>query len=104
MPSVLIVSHCFPPDFSVGAKRALRMASILSRFGWTVKVVTARESYFEGLDRTLSVDPAPYEVIRTHAIAPKQWARWIWQSARGNRFESGAEGERVSNGHHGSGG
>src|SRR5713101_7260348 len=74
MPSLLIVSHTFPPDFSVGAKRALRMASYLPQFGWKVKVLTVRDSYFDHLDRSLLQSPA-FSLLRTHAWAPKHWLR-----------------------------
>lgn len=75
MHSILLVSHLFPPDFSVGAKRAHRMASHLSDLGWEVQVLTVRESYAEGLDASLA-DPAPrYRIMRTHAVDPRRWFR-----------------------------
>ncbi len=74
MPSLLIVSYAFPPDFSVGAKRALRMASYLPQFGWKVKVLTVHESYFDQLDRSL-LQSHSFSLVRTHEWAPKHWLR-----------------------------
>lgn len=98
MPSVLIVSHCFPPDFSVGAKRALRMALHLGRFGWKVKVLTVRPSYFERLDTSLCADPVPYDTIRTHAIVPKHWLRRFLGSGRRSGGVPTSHSVRSSNG------
>jgi glycosyltransferase involved in cell wall biosynthesis len=99
MPSVLIVSHCFPPDFSVGAKRALRMALHLGRRGWRVKVLTVRESYYERLDRSLDRGAAPFQTIRTHAFAFKRRVRRLWQPAQRNGGAPNTASAGVAGGH-----
>jgi len=75
MPNILIVAYTFPPDFGVGAKRALRIAEHLSRRGWGVRVLTVRPGYYEGFDPTLLRSNPGFEVIRSHALTPKIWAR-----------------------------
>jgi glycosyltransferase involved in cell wall biosynthesis len=83
MLRVLIVSFHFPPDFSVGAKRVLRMASYLSRFGWETTVLTVRPGYFDRHDPTLMQEPPPFRVVRTHAITPLRWARRLRGAFKG---------------------
>lgn len=83
MPRVLIVSFHFPPDFSVGAKRVLRMASYLSGFAWEITVLTVRPGYFDRHDPTLMQEPPPFRVVRTHAITPLRWARRLRSAFKG---------------------
>jgi hypothetical protein len=75
MPSLLIVSYSFPPHAVVGGKRALRMATHLSAFGWRTQILAAREGCFEYSDPTSLDGAPPFTVIRTHSFEPKRWLR-----------------------------
>src|SRR5207249_3453236 len=75
MPSILIISHHFPPDYTSGSKRALRMASHLSALGWQVGVLTVHERYFDRLDTTLLNSSPAFDVLRTRSLEPAAWIR-----------------------------
>lgn len=75
MPRLLIVNFNYPPDYSVGAKRALRVSTRLAKLGWEVEVLTAHPSSFERLDMTLEASDPGIRVARTRAILPLRWAR-----------------------------
>lgn len=77
MPNILIVAYTFPPDFAVGAKRALRFARHFANRGWGVQVLTVRPGYYVGLDPTLLERDPGFEIVRTHALTPKIWGRRI---------------------------
>ena len=82
MPSILIISHHFPPDYTSGSKRALRMASHLSDLGWRVGVLTVRDRYFARLDATLLSGSPAFEVLRTRSLEPAAWIRHRRVAAR----------------------
>lgn len=74
-PRLLLVSYCFPPDYSVGGKRAQRIADHLAGLGWEVETLTVRETYYERCDPTLAAGTGPYRTIRTRALLPKPGIR-----------------------------
>jgi glycosyl transferase family 4 len=85
MHSLLIVSYLFPPDSTVGAKRALRMATHLTDLGWKVEVLTAVASAYEHLDRTLLPERTPFSTFRSPTLDPKRWIKRLRASLPGNR-------------------
>jgi glycosyltransferase involved in cell wall biosynthesis len=92
MPRLLIVSLHFPPDASVGAKRVLRMATHLPEFGWNTTVLTVRPGYFDRHDPSLLGAPLPFRVVRTHAITPLRWARYLRDRIRRRSTGEGPHG------------
>ncbi len=83
MPALLLVSYYFPPHAAVGAKRALRIASHLTRLGWSVQVLTVKEAYSQPLDPSLLDDDPVLDVIRTPALHPKRLVRRLRSLLRG---------------------
>ena len=74
-PRLLFVTYHFPPDTSIGSKRAHRIASHMARLGWEVDVLCARSIYQTGLDERLTAGLDDVRVIPTHSINPRIWAK-----------------------------
>ncbi len=72
------------------------MALHLGRLGWKVKVLTVRESYYEGLDRSLDNGSGPYQTIRTHALSLKHRLRRFWRTVPWNGSAPGEPAARAA--------
>ena len=85
IPSVLFVSHCFPPDAQVGSQRMARFCKYLPEFGFRPIVLTVEERLYETLDRDFPWD-REIRVERTHAMATPLdlYRRWRSPSKSGN--------------------
>jgi poly-gamma-glutamate capsule biosynthesis protein CapA/YwtB (metallophosphatase superfamily) len=88
-PRLLFVSHHFPPDISIGSKRSHRIASQMVARGWQVDVLCARDIYQDGHDSRLMAGLEAVNIVRTHELNPRAWARWARDRATGGR-RSGA--------------
>ena len=98
MPSILIVSHSFPPASFVGGKRALRMARYLTELAWDVEILTLREGYFESLDESLLPEGEPFRILRTHTLETRYWFRRLQTigKRRSSQDAGGAGSNRTS--------
>jgi glycosyltransferase involved in cell wall biosynthesis len=56
MKKVLLVTYHFPPDPAVGAVRPAKFAKYLREVGWEPIVLTVKEKYYDGLDKSLLSD------------------------------------------------
>jgi glycosyltransferase involved in cell wall biosynthesis len=73
--NVLLISHHFPPDSEVGAKRIAGLARYLPEYGIRPTVLTVDESYYDSCDRSFPL-PEGLELIRTKRLPnPLQWYR-----------------------------
>ncbi|MCO4763340.1 MAG: glycosyltransferase [Myxococcales bacterium] len=76
-PRLLIVSHNFAPDISIGARRVHRIATQMKARGWQVDVLCTRRVYQQGWNPKLAVGLDGMKIIRTHALEPRAWARLV---------------------------
>ena len=72
MPRALLVSWLFPPQLSIGAKRAYRFAKHLPSLGWEATVLTRRRAPTRAYDPTRCPLPRGVRVLRgyDHAAFP----------------------------------
>lgn len=72
MPRALLVSWLFPPQLSIGAKRAYRFARHLPSLGWEATVLTRRRAPARAYDPTPHPLPDGVRVLRDydHAAFP----------------------------------
>ncbi len=82
-PRLLFVSHHFPPDISIGSRRSHRIVSQMLARGWDVDVLCAKQMYQDGCDLSLMAGLEGANIVRTHALHPRAWARWTRDVARG---------------------
>ena len=82
-PRLLFVSHHFPPDTSIGSKRSHRIAAQMAARGWQVDVLCAHQLYQDGYDASLMAGLESVNIVRTHELNPRAWARWARDKARG---------------------
>lgn len=74
-PKLLFVTHVFPPDASIGARRCKRIAVGMRERGWDVTVLTAEPLYHDAIDDATTLGTDGITVVRTHAINPRAWAK-----------------------------
>jgi len=94
MPRLLFVSHNFPPDASIGSRRARRIAIELTARGWDVDVLAAETIYQQGLDPATLTGLENVHITRTHALNPRKWAQRARDAVRAMRGGTEAAGMR----------
>lgn len=90
--SVLVVVYYFPPWGGGPVLRTLKTTKYLARFGWRVRIVTARSEYYEPLSHDPSLErdiEQPTRVLRTHSLQPRgRTARALVSQVSGARAEA----------------
>ena len=80
MRQVLLLSYHWPPDFSVGTVRSVKLVKHLSLSGWQPVVVTVRPQYYEILDPDPPKIPADIVTVRTRCLPnPRKAYMWLKQ-------------------------
>jgi glycosyltransferase involved in cell wall biosynthesis len=53
---LLVVAYYFPPSGGAGVQRTSKFCKYLSRLGWDISVITAKEKNYQLIDKSLKVD------------------------------------------------
>jgi len=84
MPRLLFVTHVFPPQALIGARRCRRISIGLRDRGWDVDVLTVRELYATRTDDRTLQGLDGISITRTHAVDPRRWVAGLRSAAPEN--------------------
>jgi hypothetical protein len=85
MKNALIISYLWPPSGAVGSIRPVKLAKLLSQFGWNAVIVTIKDRYYEQLNQGAQEIDWKGVVIRTKCLGNPRLL-YVWMKARLFKF------------------